>query len=140
MKAWTVGTSTRSLNEFLKLLKQYGIQSVVDVRRFPTSRFEYFRKERLQEILLQNGIEYHHLEGLGGYRGGYQEYMRSVEFAKAFSQLLRIIKKNRTAILCAELLFFRCHRRFISDSLVEQGIRVVHILDGKISYTHRPLE
>ncbi len=81
MKIWTVGTSTRSMKEFLHVLRAYQIEVIVDVRRFPTSRYRQFTRERLNDCLEQHGIEYHHLGRLGGFRkGGYRAYMATPEF------------------------------------------------------------
>ncbi|MFQ6128885.1 MAG: DUF488 family protein [Thermoplasmata archaeon] len=137
MKAWTIGTSTRSKEDFLNLLKLYDIESIIDVRRFPTSRFEHFKKENLEELLQESKIAYCHLRGLGGYRGGYQAHMETEEFKSAFSQLCKMAKRERTVIMCAELLFFRCHRRFISDALVKHGFEVIHILDEERTNLHK---
>lgn len=131
---YTIGTSTRSLDEFLGLLKKHKISTLIDVRRFPTSRFEHFKRENLEKL---EGINYCHLSGLGGYRGGYEKYMRSREFKEAFEELLSLVEKGNAAIMCAERLFFRCHRRFVSDELVKRGIKVIHIIDEKRIYEHR---
>lgn len=135
MRMWTIGTSTRSLEEFLNLLKRHGIDVIVDIRRFPTSRFEYFRKENLEKSLDREGIKYLHLKGLGGYRGGYKKYMQTEEFRTAFKRLLSLARKERVAIMCAELLFLRCHRRYVSDELTRHGVKVIHIIDSRV-YEH----
>jgi len=135
---WTIGTSTRSIEEFIEILKKYEIELLVDIRRFPTSRFDHFKKENLERYLEGEGIKYVHLEELGGYRrGGYEKYMESDNFKKGLEKLLELAKGGRTAIMCAELLFFRCHRRYLSDKLVELGNNVTHIIDGKRTYEHR---
>lgn len=131
-KVYTLGTSTRSLEEFLSLLEKHGIERIIDVRRFPTSRYEHFKKENLEKL----GIKYTHLGSLGGYRGGYRKYMATKDFKKAFSELLALVKKERCAIICAELLYFRCHRRYIADKLTEKGFEVVHILDSRRALKH----
>lgn len=127
-----MGTSTRSLEEFLSLLEKHGIQRIIDVRRFPTSRYEHFKKESLQGL----GIKYTHLGDLGGYRGGYEKYMATREFKEAFRELLALVRKERCVIICAELLYFRCHRRYIADQLVKEGYEVVHILDSRRVLRH----
>lgn len=132
-KVYTLGTSTRSLDEFLGLLRKHGIERIIDVRRFPTSRYEHFKKERLEKL----NIKYIHLEALGGYRGGYEKYMAIKDFKKAFKGLLALVKKERCAIICAELLYYRCHRRYISDALARRGVEVVHIIDEKRSLSHK---
>jgi uncharacterized protein (DUF488 family) len=140
MIIYTVGHSTRTLKELLHLLKNYGIEAVVDVRRFPGSRkFPHFKREFLEDYLERNGIEYYWLgDLLGGYReGGYEKYMESEDFREGIKELLEIVQKRRTTIMCAELLWFRCHRRFISDELLKLGHRVLHILDEKRIYEHK---
>jgi len=138
LKVFTIGTSTRSLREFLELLKGHGISLVADIRRFPTSRFEHFRKENLEKSLHKEGIKYFHFHGFGGYRGGYRKHMKSTEFKEAFKELLSIAGKESVVLMCAERLFFRCHRKFIADELIKQGIKVVHIIDEKRTYEHKP--
>lgn len=138
MKIWTIGTSKRSLEEFLGLLAEHGIEVIADVRRFPTSKFDHFKSEDLKTSLEREGIKYVHIGKLGGYRaGGYKQYMQTKEFQDGMNLLLNLAKSRRTAIMCAELLFFRCHRRYISDRLVELGNSVVHIIDKKRTYQHR---
>jgi uncharacterized protein (DUF488 family) len=132
MKVYTIGTSNRSLGEFISLLKQYEIKALIDVRRFPTSKLEYFKKENLKQSMEKAGIEYIHIEELGGYRsGGYTKYMQTKEFKRGFENLLKIASRKQTAIMCSQLLFFRCHRRFISNELVKLGFEVLHIIDSK---------
>jgi len=138
MKLWTVGTSTRSMKEFLHVLRAYQIEVVVDVRRFPTSRYRHFKQGRLKECLEQHGIEYHHVARLGGYRkGGYRAHMKSTEFEKGVACVEELAESKRVAIMCAELLFFRCHRRFIADALTQRGHTVIHIIDDKKSCEHK---
>ena len=137
MKIWTVGTSSRSMKEFLHVLRAYQIGVVVDVRRFPTSRYRQFTRERLKYCLEQHGIEYHHVGRLGGFRkGGYRAYMDTPEFERGLAYVIELAASKRVALMCAELLFFRCHRRFIADALKDQGHTVVHIVDDKKSYEH----
>jgi uncharacterized protein (DUF488 family) len=138
MKLWTVGTSTRSMKEFLHVLRAYQIEVIVDVRRFPTSRYRHFKQERLKECLEQHGIEYQHVVRLGGYRkGGYRNYMNSTEFEHGLVCVEELAASKRVAIMCAELLFSQCHRRFIADALTQRGHTVVHIVDDKRSYEHK---
>ncbi len=129
---WSVGHSTRKLEELLDLLKFYKIKIVVDVRRFPSSKkYPWFCRESLERALKEEGLEYIWLgDRLGGYRkGGYENYMKSPEFASGIEELEKIASRDRTAFLCAEKLPFRCHRRFISDELVRRGWRVNHIIE-----------
>ena len=138
---YTVGHSTRSLEGLVKLLKKHGIDLVVDVRRFPTSsKYPDFKREKLSKVLEEKGIQYVWLgELLGGYReGGYEAYMKTDGYKRGLEKLLRIIRGfKRPAIMCSEKLWFRCHRRFISDSLVKLGFEVIHIIDEEHSYRHR---
>ena len=126
------------MKEFLHVLRAYQIEVIVDVRRFPTSRYSHFKQDRLKECLEQHGIEYQHVARLGGYRkGGYRKYMKSTEFEHGLACVEEFAESKRVAIMCAELLFFRCHRRFIADALKERGHTVVHIIDDKKSYEHK---
>jgi len=128
---FTIGHSTRSFEEFLSLLKQFKISILVDVRRFPTSKLEHFKKEKLEDFLKREGIEYIYLgEKLGGYRkGGYKRYIETEEFMEGIKELEKIAEKGRTAIMCAERFPWRCHRKYISMVLEKRGWKVAHILD-----------
>lgn len=130
---FTLGTGNRSINEFIDILKKNKIQVVIDVRRFPTSRFEDFKKERLGSICKNEGIDYVHLGNeLGGYRkGGYEEYTKTKDFQCGLNELLKFAQKKVVCIICAETLPWRCHRRFIGERLLEKGYRILHIIDGK---------
>jgi len=126
----TVGHSTRSLRQFLELLAKHGVEAVADVRRFPKSRkFPHFNRESLEKTLPQFGIEYHWLgELLGGYRrGGYEAYTKTPEYMRGIEELEALASRKRTAIMCAEGYWRRCHRRFIAETLEERGWRVIHI-------------
>ena len=141
MLIYTVGHSNRTLEDFLALLRHYGIQQVFDVRRFPTSKkWPHFRKEALETSLPEAGIEYHHLgDLLGGYRsGGYEKYMETDDFRRGIQQLLQLAHDGRAALMCAEMLYFKCHRRFISDYLVREiGAEVRHIVDTRRVIPHQ---
>ncbi len=129
---YTVGHSTRTLEELVALLKDHGIQQVVDVRRFPTSRrMPWFAREHLETTLPRQGIQYHWLgDLLGGYRrGGYPRYMESEAFQEGLRRLEHLARQRPTALLCAERLWFRCHRRFIADALCHRGWQVIHLVD-----------
>lgn len=128
---YTLGTSKRSLEEFLGILKAYGIEEVIDVRRFPVSHLEWFRKEELAEKLQEEGLSYIWMgEELGGYRSpNYQAYIQTEEFRQGLGKLARRALKKRTAIICAEALPWRCHRRFIAYALEEKGWKVMHIIN-----------
>jgi len=128
---YTLGTSTRSPAEFVGLLTSHGVEVVVDVRRFPSSRLEHFSGKNLCNVLGEAGIDYVHMgEELGGYRrGGYQTFTTTSEFQEGLNKLAKVARERRVAIVCAERLPWRCHRRFISAELENQGWQVSHIID-----------
>ena len=128
---YTLGTSTRSPEEFIELLTSYSVEVVVDVRRFPSSRFEHFAKEKLAKLLTEAGIDYIYMgEELGGYRqGGYQNFTTTSEFRMGVKKLEEVAREKRVAIVCAERFPWRCHRRFIALELEKQGWQVNHIID-----------
>ncbi len=128
---YSIGTSSRGPEEFLKVLKAYGIERVVDVRRFPTSRYEHFKRENLKDLLESEGIEYIYMgRELGGYRrGGYEAYMEREEFKEAIGLLETLGREKTTAFLCSERLPWRCHRRFIGMALARRGWEVIHIIE-----------
>lgn len=130
MKIYTLGTSNRSIEEFLEILKAYQIKTVIDVRRWPTSKwFEHFKKENLEKILAENSIEYFHFEKLGGYRaGGYEEYTKTKDFKEVLKELIKITKAKPTVIICAEKLPWKCHRAYISQVL-EKKFEIIHIIE-----------
>jgi len=131
MIIYTLGTSNRSEEEFLEILKFYQIRVIADVRRWPTSqRFPHFKKENLIKVLPKNGISYYHFEDLGGYRiENYENYMKTYTFKLALEKLIEIAKKDLTCIICAEKFPWRCHRRFISKALEKEGIEILHIIE-----------
>lgn len=147
---YTIGHSTHSLAEFLDILKSSNIKILVDIRRLPGSRkFPQFDKESLQASLAENGIQYIHLANLGGRRilkknsknnrwknssfRGYADYMETEEFAKAIKELETIALKQTTAIMCAEAVWWRCHRSMVSDYLKAKGWAVLHMMArGKV--------
>jgi uncharacterized protein (DUF488 family) len=128
---YTLGTSTRVMDEFVELLSSHSVGVVVDVRRFPSSRFEHFRREKLEGLLPEAGIEYIYMgEELGGYRrGGYKNFTATSQFQAGLRKLEEIAQKRSTAIICAERFPWRCHRRFIALELEKQGWQVSHIID-----------
>ncbi len=132
MKIYSIGHSNRREEDFINLLKQYRIEIVIDVRRFPTSKYVTYKKENLTELLKKNGIEYVHLENLGGYRGGYEKWMCSKEWKRDYERLKEIAMNKRAAIMCAEKLPFRCHRRYIARKLAADGWKVIHIINEKV--------
>ena len=144
---FTIGHSTHSLDEFLALLAQHSIKVLADIRRFPGSRkFPHFNRENLASVLPQAGIEYHWLEALGGRRHkqtsgsshnlglrnesfrNYADYMPTEEFRAGVQQLLAAATGKPTAFMCSESVFWRCHRRLVSDYLLAKGIIVHHIM------------
>ena len=131
MILFTVGHSTRTLGELIRLLKSYKIERLVDVRRFPQSkRFPHFNRANLEQVVPEQEITYSWLgEALGGFRKeGYQEYMKSEEFAKGISYLLSIAEREQTVIMCSEKDWSRCHRKEMAEYLVKQGHQVIHIV------------
>lgn len=143
-KIWTIGHSTRSLDEFILTLESQRIEMLADVRRFPGSRrYPHFGSDALAASLKQHRIAYRHFEALGGRRRpspdspntawrnesfrGYADHMMTAEFSNAIAALLELASQFRTAIMCAELLWWRCHRALISDYLKVRGHHVVHI-------------
>jgi len=128
---YSLGTSNRGFEEFVNLLKSYAIEMVVDVRSFPTSKFQHFERESLLQSLGGQGFGYYYLgKELGGYRkGGYEAYTQTLEYRVGLELLERMASRCRCAILCAERLPWRCHRRFIGRSLQERDWKVVHILE-----------
>lgn len=128
----TLGSSCRNEEEFLEILRQIRIKVLVDVRRFPTSlKFPQFKKENLLSKLQKEGINYLWLgETLGGYRkNGYDSWMRGKEFKKGLKELEKIATKNKTLILCAERLPWRCHRAKIAQKLEEKDWKIIHLID-----------
>ncbi len=153
LKLWTIGHSTRSIDEFIDALKSFEIQTLADVRSFPGSRrYPQFNKENLRTSLAEAGIEYIHLPELGGRRRakpdslnmawqsktfrGYADYMETEEFQKGIARLLEIARERRMAIMCAEAVWWRCHRSLISDYLKANGIEVTHIMAAGKSEPH----
>lgn len=126
---WTIGHSNHSLKNFLELLKEHEIQILVDVRRFPTSKIEHFKREFMGKWLPSQGITYLWLGAeLGGYRkGGYLNYMKTMNFKRGIKKLIAIASEKRTCIMCMEISPKHCHRRFIASYLENKGIKVVHI-------------
>jgi uncharacterized protein (DUF488 family) len=142
---WTVGHSTRSLEEFLGLLAEHDIEAVADVRRYPGSRrWPHFGREPLAAALDRRGLAYLWLPELGGRRTpsadspntawrnagfrGYADYMATEAFAEGLDRLVNLACGLRTAVMCAESLWWRCHRGLIADVLRRLHFEVIHIL------------
>jgi uncharacterized protein (DUF488 family) len=153
---FTIGHSNRAFDEFLSLLKKFQIETVVDIRRYPSSRkFPHFNRETLQKLLTEHGIEYLWLEALGGRRHGgqnekspnlgltspafrsYADYMATDQFRTAVKTLLSTFAASRTAIMCAEKLYWKCHRRLLCDYLTAQSIEVKHIMEEAELIDHK---
>ncbi len=153
---YTIGHSNRSLEDFLALLSEFGIQTIADIRSQPGSRkFPHFNLENLELVLPRNDMAYLWLPKLGGRRRtrkgfdspnmglissgfrSYADYMREEEFRQGVGELLAIASESRTAYMCAEALYWRCHRRLLSDYLVARGLQVMHVLGPKSLRPHQ---
>jgi uncharacterized protein (DUF488 family) len=174
-KIWTIGHSTRTIEEFIGALQANGIKLVADVRLLPGSkRYPQFNKEELAKSLKQDGIGYEHFLELGGRRKarkdshntawrnesfrGYADHMETAEFTSGIARLRKMADSDgSTAIMCAEAVWWRCHRSLIADYLKAHGVEVIHsidarktqphpftsaakIVDGKLSYSRNELE
>ena len=145
LQIWTIGHSTRSLEDLIALLNDNQIQALADVRSFPGSRkFPHFNAEALAVSLREAGIEYIPFKQLGGRRKvrpdsphtvwrneafrGYADYMDTDDFKKGIEELLQLAAKKRTAIMCSEAVWWRCHRSMISDYLKSICVTVIHIM------------
>ncbi|HEX3034976.1 MAG TPA: DUF488 domain-containing protein [Thermodesulfobacteriota bacterium] len=138
---FTIGHSNRSFEEFLKILKHYDTEILIDVRRFPRSRRNpHFNGELLEGKLKESNIQYFWIESLGGFRGGdYEEYSKTKDFEEGLTALMEIAEKKRAAVMCAEILWFRCHRSFIASALDKRKWRVIHIYDESRADIHKVL-
>jgi uncharacterized protein (DUF488 family) len=135
---YTIGYGNRKIEDFLNLLKRFEIEVVLDVRRFPTSKRPEFVKENLQRILSGAGVDYVHLRGLGGYRGGYHKHMKTAEFKRDFQKLLELAGVKRAVIMCLEESPSGCHRRHLVPKLRRRRWRVLHIIrKGEITTSVR---
>lgn len=155
LRVYTIGHSNLSFEQFMSLLKEFGIDSVADIRRYPSSRkFPHFNRPALCALLASEGIDYQWLESLGGRRHGgknekspniglkspgfrnYADYMATDEFRSAVQRLLSAAVGLRVTVMCAEKLYWKCHRRILSDYLVSQGVEVVHIIGPGDALSH----
>ena len=145
---FTIGHSTRTLEELIGALKAHSIATLVDIRAFPMSRrLPYFNRESLEKAMPAAGIRYVWMKGLGGRRKkslpqspnvalrndsfrNYADYMLTPEFERAMAELVRMGLSSRTAYMCAERVYFRCHRMLVSDWLVAHGHEVMHLDDA----------
>lgn len=152
-KLWTIGHSTRPIEEFIGLLLRHGIQLLVDVRTIPFSRRNpQFHQEALAHSLREAGLQYRHMPALGGRRKsrpdsvnvgwlnegfrGYADYMQTQKFWYALEELVDIGQQSPSAIMCAEAVPWRCHRSLIADALVIRGWMVHHIISESSLKTH----
>ena len=141
MKIYTIGHSTRSWEDFLQALRSYDIDLLVDIRRFPGSKkFPQFNKENLEKELEKHGVRYLHYPELGGFRkGGYLAFTMTDEFKAALLALLEKMSATvkKPVLMCAEVYYGRCHRRYVSDELVKLGHEIIHIYDTEKSEPHK---
>jgi uncharacterized protein (DUF488 family) len=151
---FTIGHSTRRLEEFVEILRAHGVRRLVDVRSIPRSRHNpQFNRDTLSHVLRNRRISYRHVKSLGGLRRarpdstenagwrnasfrGFADYMQTPEFARALDQLVRFAADRPTAILCAESVPWRCHRSLIADALTVRGVRVRHIFNARNAKRH----
>lgn len=142
---YTIGHSTRTLDELIGVLQAHSIQTLVDIRSFPMSRrLPYFNRESLEKALPAVGIKYVWMKALGGYRKkiredspnvalrsgsfrNYADYMLTEDFQHSMAELIPLAEQSRTVYMCAERVYFRCHRMLVSDWLVAHGHQVLHI-------------
>ena len=151
---YSIGHSTRTIEDFIALMKAYKIEKVVDVRTIAGSRYNpQYNQESLDKSLQSNNISYIRLEKLGGLRHttkasmntawknlsfrGYADYMQTPEFREGIQKLITIAKEKQTVIMCAEAVPWRCHRSLIGDALVVRKIKVVDIITDKSNMLHK---
>lgn len=150
---YTIGHSTRPIEEFIAILQAFKIETIIDVRTIAASRHNpQYNEEELRRSVNENGIEYSRLKGLGGLRHsakdsintawqnasfrGFADYMQTPQFAESLEQLIKIAEKKQTAIMCAEALPWRCHRSLIGDALLVRNITVIDILSERSFRPH----
>jgi uncharacterized protein (DUF488 family) len=149
---FTIGHSNRRIEAFIDLLREPGIERVVDVRKMPMSRANpQFNKDALADALAASGISYDHMPALGGLRGkapglpadlngfwenrsfhNYADYALSAPFQEGLGHLIEEGRRWRSAIMCSEAVWWRCHRRLIADDLIARGETVFHIMEGRL--------
>ncbi len=151
---YTIGHSNQPIESFLDLLKEFGIRALADIRHFPGSRrHPWFSQDPLRQAVEAVGIEYHWFEDLGGFRRSaaadspnsglrhpafraYADYMQTPEFQVAAERLMRLAEAKTTAYMCAELLYWHCHRMLLSDYFTANGWQVIHILGHEKTKVH----
>ena len=155
LKIYTIGHSNRSLEELVDLLQTFGMETLTDIRSLPGSKkFPGFNRENLESFLPQKGIRYLWLRKLGRLRHSrkdfqsmnngltnsslrsYADYMGTDDFADGVQELLETASESSTVCMCAEAVYWRCHRRLLSDYLVAHGVDVIHILSRKQAIPH----
>lgn len=152
---FTIGHSTRTTREFIRILKAYDIEMLVDIRHYPGSRYcPQFGKSRLRNNLNRNHIEYIHLLALGGRRRmnkdselnagwrsaqfrGYADYMQTKDFKNGLKELIQVTKSKKVAIMCSEAVPWRCHRSMVGDALLTHKFEVFDIMDEKHTHPHK---
>jgi uncharacterized protein (DUF488 family) len=152
---YTIGHSTRAIEDLSAALQAHSIKTLVDIRAFPMSRrLPHFNRESLEKSLREAGIRYLWMKELGGRRKksleaspnialrndsfrNYADYMLSREFEQAMAELVGLAKQSRTAYMCAERVYFKCHRMLVSDWLVAHGHEVLHIDNEKPAKPHK---
>lgn len=150
---WTIGHSTRPIGDFIGLLRINGIETIADVRRFPSSHsYPQYDQDALRNALAAEDIDYVWLPSLGGRRRpapdsvngvwrnaafrGYADHVATDEFASGLFELLDVAYGSRTSLMCSEAVWWRCHRSIIADVLCSIGIRVLHIMEGGKTTLH----
>ncbi|MGA3045411.1 MAG: DUF488 domain-containing protein [Terracidiphilus sp.] len=150
---FTIGHSTRSIDEFVELLRAHGVKGIVDVRSIPKSRHNpQFNADVLEQSLQESQVGYKHMKELGGLRParndspnmgwrnasfrGYADYMATAEFSEGLESLIKIASARETAIMCAEAVPWRCHRSLIGDALTKRGWMVRDIMSRTVATRH----
>jgi uncharacterized protein (DUF488 family) len=153
-RIFTIGHSTRKIKEFLELLDSKKLKFLIDVRTVPKSRHNpQYNEKRLEKTLNRHGIQYLHMEGLGGFRHtnknsvnkgwrnssfrGYADYMQTPEFKKNLKHLIALSKRKRLVIMCAEAVPWRCHRSLIADALLVYGYPAEEIISKNSQRIHK---
>jgi uncharacterized protein (DUF488 family) len=150
---YTVGHSSRGLDEFIELLKSHGVETLADIRKLPGSnKHPHFNRDELAASLARVRIGYVYLEELGGRRRqnkdslntawrnrsfrAYADHMETEEFRRGVDELLGYARDKRTAIMCSEAVWWRCHRALVADYLKAMGVPVCHIMSGRVAKPH----
>lgn len=151
---FTIGHSTHTIEEFINLLKTHNIEMLVDIRTVPKSRYcPQFNQDALKSALKKKHIGYRHMKELGGFRHprkdsnnigwtnasfrGYADYMQTPDFKTGLEKLEEISQKKRCSLMCAEAVYWRCHRSLIADALVMKKWKVFHILSKTTAKPHK---